>query len=264
MLASSQIGRKQRLRDVVGVLFNRALKVRYRGSVLGILWSALNPLGMALVYMAIFGNTFSKYYGGSDLAYAASVYIGLTIVGFFVGATTQTLPAVVANAGLRNKMRIPFIAFPLSTLAAYGFQQIVASLPVIIIVALIETHDVLHVLLLVIPFVALAMFATGIGLFVSAANVFFRDIPHLYELAMFLLWVTTPVFYPAAIVPARLLHYLAWNPLFSIVESSRALVLTATIPDALTFATAFGEGALTLVLGALAFRAMRPQFMDLI
>jgi ABC-type polysaccharide/polyol phosphate export permease len=257
MLASSQVGRKQRLRDVVGVLFNRALKVRYRGSVLGILWSALNPLGMALVYMAIFGNTFSKYYGGSDLAYAASVYIGLTIVGFFVGATTQTLPAVVANAGL-------FVAFPLSTLAAYGFQQVVASLPVIMVVALIETHDVLHVLLLVIPFVALAMFATGVGLFVSAANVFFRDIPHLYELAMFLLWVATPVFYPAAIVPARLLHYLAWNPLFPIVESARALVLTATIPSVLTFATAFGEGALTLVLGALAFRAMRPQFMDLI
>lgn len=263
MLATSPFGRKQRLRDVVAVLFRRTLKVRYRGSVLGILWSALNPLGMAAVYVAIFGNTWSKYYGGSDFAYGASVYIGLTVVGFFVGGTTQALPALVQNAGLRNKMRIPFVAFPLSTLAAYGFQQIVASLPLIAIVALIQSHNPLHVLLLIVPLAGLAMLATGVSLFISGANVFFRDIPYLYELATFLLWVATPVFYPASIVPARLLQFLALNPLYPIVESMRSLALTATLPSLATLAMGFGEGALVFAFGVLAFRAMRPQFMDL-
>lgn len=264
MIPKAGPGRDGRLRDVVGVLFGRALKVRYRGSVLGVLWSALNPLGMAAVYAAIFGHTFAPYYGGSVVAYGAAVYIGLTIVGFFVGGTTQALPSIVQNGGLLNKMRIPFVAFPLSMLAAYGFQQLVGSVPLLAVLSLLENRDPVHVLLLVIPLTALAMFATGVGLFVSGANVFFRDVPYLYELVTFLLWITTPVFYPAGIVPQALLRILIFNPLFPIVESTRRLVLTTSLSDPSALGLALVESAATLAIGALAFRAMRPRFMDLV
>ena len=264
MLSKARPGRALHLADVVGVLFSRALKTRYRGSVLGILWSALNPLGMAAVYAAIFGRTFAAYYGGSTVAYGAAVYIGLTIVGFFVGGTTQALPSIVQNGGLLNKMRIPFAAFPLSMLGAYGFQQLVGSLPLIAMLSLVENHNPLHLIVLLVPLGALAMFSTGVGLFVSGANVFFRDVPHLYELVTFLLWITTPVFYPAAIVPPQLARILVFNPLFPIVESARRLVLTPALPDASMLGLAVLESAATLLLGVLAFRAMRPRFMDLV
>jgi lipopolysaccharide transport system permease protein len=254
----------RRLLDVTRVLYERTLTARYRGSVLGIVWSAANPLGMAVVYAAIFGHTFAPYYGNSLVRYAASVYIGLALGGFFIGGTSQALMSLVQNAALLNKVKIPFAAFPLSTLAAYGFQQIVGTLPLIVVTSLVVNHDVLHVLALVIPLAGLAMLAIGVGLLVSAADVYFRDVAYLYELATFLLWVATPIFYPVGIVPAPILHLLAFNPLFAILESVRVLVLTNAWPSVQLLGLSFLDGALALVIGVATFRAMRSQFMDLL
>ncbi len=252
----------ERLRDVVGVLFAQNVKIRYRGSVLGIVWSALSPLGMAAVYTAIFGPTFARYYGGSLVLYGAAVYIGLVLIGFFIAATSECSTVLVQNGGLLNKVRIPFEAFPLATVSAHAFQLLAGSVPLLLVLSLVMNHDALHVLLLAVPFAALIMLAAGMGLITSALGVFFRDTPHLYELATFLLWVTTPVFYPAAIVPARLARFLIVNPLYAIVQTSRDLVLTPIMPPAWMFGLALGEGAIVLVAGFAVFHAMRSQFMD--
>jgi len=264
VVLGSRILPDRRFIDVVGVLFARALKTRYRGSVLGVLWSALQPLGMSAVYAAIFGHTFAPYYGGSLITYGAAVYIGLTLAGFFIGGTTQALPSIIANAGLLNKIRIPFAAFPLSIIAAYGFQQVVGSLPLIVLVSLAVNHNLLHVLLLVFPLCSLAMLSVGVGLFVSAACVYFRDVPYMYELTTFFFWVTSPIFYPAQIVPHTILRIVAWNPLFSIIESARVLVLTTMLPSAQSIALSLATSGIVLVAGGLAFRLMRPNFMDLL
>jgi homopolymeric O-antigen transport system permease protein len=252
----------ERLRDVVGVLFAQNVKIRYRGSVLGIVWSALSPLGMAAVYTAIFGPTFARYYGGSHLLYGAAVYIGLVLIGFFIAATSECATVLVQNGGLLNKVRIPFEAFPLATVSAHAFQLLAGSVPLLLVLSLVMNHDPVHVLLLVVPFAALVMLAAGTGLLMSAVGAFFRDTPHLYELATFVLWVTSPIFYPAAIVPARLAHFLVINPLYAIVQSARDLVLTPALPPPWMFGLALGEGALVLVVGVAAFQSMRAHFMD--
>ncbi len=252
----------ERLRDVVGVLFEQNVKVRYRGSALGIAWSALSPLGMAAVYAAIFGPTFARYYDGSILLYGAAVYIGLTLIGFFIAATTECSSVLVQNGGLLNKVRIPFEAFPLATVAAHAFQLLTGSVPLMIVLALVMTRDPLHVLLLVVPLAALVMLTTGVGIFISGVGVFFRDTPNLYELATFLLWVTCPVFYPASIVPARLAHFLVFNPLYVILQTARGLVLDTALPPLWMFGLALAEGALALALGIVAFQRMRSRFMD--
>jgi ABC-type polysaccharide/polyol phosphate export permease len=254
----------RRLLDIVGVLFSRTLKVRYRGSVLGVLWSAANPLCMAIVYAAVFGHTFAPYYGNSILRYIAAVYIGLALAGFFISGTSQALTSIVQNAGLLNKIRVPFEAFPLSTIAAYGFQQAVGTLPIIVVLALVLNHNPLHVLALIVPLAGLTMFAVGVALLVSGAEVYFRDVPHLYDLATFLMWVTSPVFYPAGIVPERIVRILVFNPLFPVLESVRALVLTNSWPPLSMLGLSVLDGALALAIGIAAFRTMRSQFMDLL
>ena len=244
------------------MLFAQNVKLRYRGSALGIAWSALSPLGMAAVYAAIFGQTFARYYDGSVVRYGAAVYTGLTLIGFFIAATTECSTVLVQNGGLLNKVRIPFEAFPLATVSAQGFQVLVGSVPLLVGLSLIVNRDPLRLPLLVVPLLALAMFAVGVGIFVSGVGVFFRDTPHLYELATFLLWVTSPVFYPAAIVPHRLGQFLIFNPLYAILQTARGVVLEPTLPPAWLFALALGEGALALVIGVAAFRLMRGRFMD--
>jgi lipopolysaccharide transport system permease protein len=250
--------------DVIGVLLPRALKHRYRGSALGVLWSALNPLGMAAVYTAVFGKTFAPYFDGSYLRYSIAVYIGLTLAGFFIGGTTQASTSIVQNGALLNKLSIPFEAFPLAALLASAFQHVVASLPIIAVISLFVNRDPLHVLALLIPVAALAMLSTGVALLISATDVFFRDVPYLYELVTFLLWVTSPVFYPAAIVPERLARYLDLNPLFPILESARVLALTRTWPAPSLFWLALLDGAVALALGLFVFRRLQPKFMDLL
>jgi ABC-type polysaccharide/polyol phosphate export permease len=251
-----------RLPDVVGVLFSQNVKLRYRGSALGIVWSALSPLGMAVVYAAIFGQTFARYYDNSAILYGAAVYIGLTLIGFFIAATSECATIIVRNGGLLNKVRIPFEAFPLATVSSHAFQLLAGSVPLLVALALVMNHDLLHVALLILPFAALLMLTAGVGLLISGVGVFFRDTPHLYELVTFVLWVTCPVFYPAAIVPHRLASILIFNPLYTILQTARDLVLTPALPPLWMFALALGEGALALAIGIAAFATMRKRFMD--
>jgi len=250
------------LADTVGVLFQRTLKTRYRGSFLGVLWSAVSPLAMASVYAAIFGHVFAAHYGNSLVRYASAVYIGLAVSQLFIAGTAQALPSIVAGSGLLNKIRIPFEAFPLSTVAAYGFQHLVGTVPVLAALTLIDTGDPLHVIALLVPLAALAMLTVGVALIVSGADVFFRDVPYIYDLATFFILLTSPIFYPASIVAPNVLRILALNPLFQIMEELRILILTRSWPELGSTALTLGEGALVLAVGVAAFAAMRGHFME--
>src|SRR5580700_4576776 len=80
-----------RLREVTFALLARNIRHRYRGSVFGVLWSLANPIAMTAVYAAIFGHAFVPYFGGSLTRYALSVFIGISVVGFFASSTSQAL-----------------------------------------------------------------------------------------------------------------------------------------------------------------------------
>jgi lipopolysaccharide transport system permease protein len=263
VIAKPRASRDHHLYDVIAVLFAQTIKSRYRGSKLGILWSAANPVLMALVYSAILGSQFAHYYG-SIMQYGIAVYIGLALIGFFLSSTTQATASIVQAGGLLNKIRIPFEAFPISTVAAFGFQQVVGTVPIIIAISLISNHSLLHIILLIVPLAGLVMLTFGVALFLSAADVYFRDIPYIYDLVTFMLFVATPVFYPAAALHPDVLRIVSFNPLFSIIESVRTLVLTDTFPNAVQMLLSAGEGAIVLALGYVAFRAMQPKFMDLV
>jgi ABC-type polysaccharide/polyol phosphate export permease len=250
--------------DLLKVLTRRTVRARYRGSTLGIYWSLLNPLLTTIAYTAIFGHVFAKYYNGSLFLYAIEVFVGLTVANFFVGSTAQALQSVVANGDLLNKMRLPMSLFPLSTISAWTFQVVAGSLPFLLVISIVMTHDVWHVLAVPLPFVALVLLSTGVGFITSALFVFFRDVPYMYDLVTFLAWSTTPVFYPASIVPPNIRHILEFNPLYPIVEGARDTVVAGSQLDPWVFAQAIGEGALVAVAGFLMFRALRPRFMDMI
>ena len=190
----------RRFWDLLTVLTDRTLKARYRGSILGVYWSLLNPITMTVVYTAIFGFQFRKYYEGSMLQYALVVFVGLSVFIFFAQSTSQALPSVVINSGLANKIRLPAALFPLSTISAYSVQLAVGTLPVFALITVFATHQPLRLLLLPFPLIGLVLLAAGVSFLVSTAYVFFRDIPHIWELVTFLAWVASPVFYPAEIV----------------------------------------------------------------
>jgi len=255
--------RWMRYRDLVVINAFRSLKVRYRGSILGIYWSLSNPLLMTLVYTAIFGSAFSTYYG-SILNYVLACFAGLAFLNFFSGSTSMALPSIAGNGGLLNKLALPPSIFPVSTIAAATFQLFVGVFPLLAIMAIVTSHDPLNAVALLVPTLAIVLFALGFALAVSALYVYFRDLSYLYELIVFVLWITSPIFYPAALVPAGVRQYLAYNPLAAIIECVRQIVLSGMRPSFHLMGVALLAASIVLAIGASIYASLRKGFMDLI
>lgn len=250
--------------ELLNVLVARNLKVRYRGSFLGVYWSLLNPLIMTGLYTAIFGATFSLYYRNSIPDYMFAAFTGLVVINFFSSSTSQALASVVGNGSLLNKISLPVSIFPLSMIVANVFQFSVGALPLLVIMTLINSKSLVNVLALFLPCLALILVCTGVGFLVSALYVFFRDLPYFYELVIFVFWVSSPVFYPVEIVPAPVRPFLGLNPLLPIIESIRQICLSGTLPNLNLIGSALLSGIIILSLGWAFFHSWRSNFMDLL
>ncbi len=254
----------QHYSELLYVLVVRNLKVRYRGSFLGVYWSLLNPLMMTGLYGAIFGTVFASYYNNSIINYLMAAFTGLAIINFFSASTSQSLASVVGNGALLNKIRLPVSIFPVSTIGANVFQFAVGVLPILEIVTFVKSQSFLNMLALFLPLLALTFVCTGVGFFVSSLYVFFRDLPYFYELVVFVLGISSPVFYPPAIVPEKVKLVLNLNPLSPIIESIRQIALSGTVPDLTLIWGALLTSVLVLVMGWACFHGWRTQFMDLL
>lgn len=250
--------------ELLQVLVMRNLKVRYRGSFLGVYWSLLNPLLMTGVYTAIFGTAFASYYGNSIFNYVLAVFTGLVVINFFSASTTQALWSVVNNGSLLNKISLPVSVFPVSMVAANIFQFAIGIFPLLAIMAFINSRSLVNVFVLLLPLLALILVCTGVSLLASALFVFFRDLPYFYELVVFILWLSSPIFYPAAIVPATVKSLLVLNPLLPVIESIRQISLSGATPDVYLIVHSLLSGMIFLALGLSCFRWWRYSFMDLL
>ena len=250
--------------QLLSVLVPQNLNTRYRGSFLGVYWSLLNPLIMTGLYTAIFGTAFASYFNDSIINYIFAAFTGLLVTNFYTSSTTQALSSIVSNGDLLNKIRLPLPVFPVSMIAANVFQFMVGSFPLLAIVTLINSHNIFYVFLILLPFCALTLVCLGVGLFVSALFVFFRDLGYFYEIACFIMWITSPVFYPVEIVPEKIQPFLSINPLVPIIVSLRQISLDGTAPDLHYLIRGFLSGLVLVTLGWLFFRKVQSYFMDLL
>lgn len=250
--------------ELLHVLVVRNLKVRYRGSLLGVYWSLLNPLIMTGVYTLIFGTAFASYYSNSIVLYMLEAFVGLAAINFFSASTSQALTSIVANGSMMNKIRLPASVFPTSMIAANAFQFAVGTLPLLVLMTLVTSEQLINVVALVIPILALICVSAGVGLLISCLFVFFRDLIHLYELVLFLLLISSPIFYPEAIVPESVRTLLSLNPLFLIIEAFRQIALSGNVPDLYLASHALLSSGIILMVGLLCFQRWRHQFMDLL
>jgi ABC-2 type transport system permease protein/lipopolysaccharide transport system permease protein len=250
--------------QLLSVLVPQNLNTRYRGSFLGVYWSLLNPLIMTGLYTAIFGATFANYYDDSIFNYVSAAFTGLLITNFYNSSTSQALTSIVMNGDLLNKIKLPLPVFPLSMIAANIFQFMVGSFPILAVITLINSGNLLNIIYLFIPIISLVLVCTGIGLFVSALFVFFRDLGYFYEIACFVVWITSPVFYPSEIIPERIQTFVSINPLVPIIEGLRQISLDGTLPDLDFIVKGFISGIIIVSLGWLFFRKMQSSFMDLL
>ncbi len=216
------------------------------------------------MYSAIFGTAFSSYYGGSVTRYIQSAFVAVVLMTFFVQLTSEGLASVVSNGSLLGKLPLNPELFPIASIVANTFQQAITTVPLITVLSAITTHDALRVVLTPFAFLALVALGGGLALALSGIYVFFRDAAYIWGIVSFVFWMTSPVFYPAAIVPSTVRPFLAYNPLALIIGVMRDLVLGTGHINFLPFGQMWIVSLLVLVLGHLLFRAMQKEFIDLL
>jgi ABC-2 type transport system permease protein len=243
-----------RYRDLVGALVSRDLKVRYRRSAIGFLWTMLQPLLMMLVLRTVFSTLFLAKSAEVPQNYEIYVLAGILFWNFFSQSIVASMNSLRGNAQLLQKLPVPKAVFPLATVLSGLVNLVFALLPLFVL--LVVTGHPLSPALLFLPIAILiaALFTLGAGLLLSPLAVFFSDVVELITVLLTLLFYLTPVIYPKDIVPENLRWVVRFNPIRSILEVFRDPIYQGEIPPLSHLTVSIVIALLVLALGAWVFR----------
>ncbi|MCJ7442165.1 MAG: ABC transporter permease [Thermoanaerobaculaceae bacterium] len=266
--AALRLGELWAYRELLYVLVWRDVKVRYKQTALGAAWAILQPLMTAAVFTIFFGRLAGIASDG--LPYPLFSYTGLLVWTFFSQGLSQSSNSVVGSAQLITKVYFPRLVIPIAAVLS-GLVDLAVALPVL--AAMMWYYGIWPgVAVLAMPFLALLALvaATGVGLWLSALNVEYRDVRYVVPFLVQLWLFVTPVIYPANILAPRLqrLGLPAWlwgvNPMAGVVEGFRWAVLDAPTSPGPLIAASTVTGLALLLSGAWYFRRVERSFADVV
>ena len=249
---------------LMGQMIMRDFKVKYKRSVLGIVWSLLYPVLMMAVMALVFSNMFKfKVEGVNYLVYLLS---GLVIFNYFSEASTSAMSSIITNFSLINKVYIPKYIFPLSKCLFVGINFLLTLIPLLIIILFTgsgDTRCVINIYYLLIPysFICMFLFTVGMGFLLSAMTVFLRDILYIYGIIMTIWTYFTPIFYDISMLPTNLQGLFKLNPLYQFITFVRTIILYNEIPSATNFIMCAVFGIGFFIIGALFFKKQQDKFI---
>lgn len=254
---AASIQRLNKYKPLINELVTRDLKVKYRRSFLGYIWSLLNPLMM----MAVMSIVFSYMFRFDIPNYPLYLICGQTLWSFFNESTSMAMTSVLGNGALIRKVYIPKYIFPISRVLS-SFVTMSFSLVAILIVMLVtRVPFTWNMLLIPIPLALLLMFCMGVGMVLAAMAVYFRDVLHLYGVVIMAWMYLTPVFYPVSALPEKAAFFFQFNPMYHYVTFFREVILYGSFPELSIWIGSFGFSALVFTVGLLIFRKLQRNFI---
>ena len=241
-------------------LIVRDFKVKYKPSAPGMLWSLLYPVLMMCVMAVVFRNVFRFSVPG--VSYLSYLMTGLTFFNYFSEASNLAMSSVVANFALLGKVYMPKYIFPLSKCLFVGINFLLTLLPLYAVILLTGTGLCWQHLLLPYVYACLLVFTLGMGLFLSAAAVFLRDLFYIYGIVLTVWTYLTPIMYDVSMIgSAPLIALMKLNPLYQYISFARTIVLFHATPSARQFLLCALSAALVLLGGAAFFRKKQDRFI---
>ena len=248
-----------RFRHLLFLMVKRDFVTRYRRSVLGVLWSLLNPVFTMLIMMMVFQEFFKIEV--PDYEFAVYFLSGHFIFGFFSESTTLAMGSIVSNGGIIKKVYVPKYIFPVSRILSSLINMFFSFIAFMVVFLVMGEPVTWRFLLIPVPIFFLLLFSLGVGMLLSSLSVFFRDLNHIYGVGMTLLMFLTPIFYPVTILPDRVYYLIHLNPLFHFVNYFRALTLSATLPGVWTNVMAIGFALAALGFGMFATMTQQDKYI---
>jgi len=247
-------------------LIKRDFKVKYKRSVLGVMWSILYPLLMMSVMALVFSNIFRFQMEGVN--FLVYLMTGLVVFQFFSEATSGSLTAIIGNFSLINKVYIPKYIFPLAKCLFATLNFALTLIPLFLIILVTGSYETgtncyLNVYYLLLPFImfCLLMFVIGVSYFLSTMTVFLRDVLYIWGIVLTIFQYFTPIFYPIGMLPDWLGNIIRFNPLYVYISSMREIFLFSRPPTNMTLLLGFLFGLTTMIIGMYIFRKKQDKFV---
>jgi lipopolysaccharide transport system permease protein len=256
-----------RNRELIKASARREVLGRYRGSVLGILWSFFNPLFMLAVYTFVFSEVFkARWNAASDskTEFALVLFAGLIVFNLFSECINRAPGLILSNVNYVKKVVFPLEILPCVALVSALFHGLV-SLGVWLL-AYVLFYGLPHATVLYLPLVMLPFFLLIMGLSWAFASlgVFLRDVSQFIGVVTTVLMFLSPIFYPVTALPERYRHLLYLNPLTPVIEQTREVLFWGKPPDFLMLGIYWFATAFIAWLGFAWFQKTRKGFADVL
>lgn len=234
-----------RYRDFLVQLIARNIKTRYKRSVLGILWTMLNPLLM----MTVLTFAFSSVFRFTLEHYAAYALAGLLLWNFFAQATTGAMSELIWGGGFLHRIYVPRAIFAVTALGTGLVNLLLSLIPLFAVMVITGVPIRPTILILPVPIFLTAMFALGVALILSRVASYFADVVEMYQIFLTALMYMTPIIYPKDIIPEHLRWMFNLNPMYHLIEIFRAPLYIGWFAGPKTMAAAAAASIFALVFG---------------
>ncbi len=250
-----------RYRALILALVGRDVKARYRGAVLGFLWTILNPLTLMAVYTLIF----STYMRVAIPSYAIFLLSALLPWTWFSTSVSQGSVAILSGGALLKKVFFPPQVLP-ATVVLSNLVNYLLSLLLLPIFYVVLEHRISPIGLIALPLVLAIQFVLTLGfvVLVAAATVVFRDLQHLVTNLLMLAFFLTPIAYSTDIVPEKYRPLVELNPFAPLMEAYQAIFHEGRIPALAPLGVLLVGGLLFLLLAVLIFERLRDHFVEVV
>lgn len=234
-----------RYRDLLVQLVIRNVKTRYKRSALGVLWTMLNPLLM----MTVLAMVFSSLFRIQTEFYAVYALSGLVAWNFFAQTTSAAMSELLWGGSIMNRIYVPRAVFAASALGTGLVNLFISLVPLVLIMLMTGVPIRIWIIFVPVSIILLAMFAVGVGLFLSTLATYFADVLDMFQIILTTWLYLTPIIYPKEIIPEQYRWLFNLNPMYHLLEVFRAPFYAGWLAGYKTVIAAAAVAVIALLFG---------------
>lgn len=238
----------------------KELRARYKGSVLGFFWTFLNPLLQLVVYSIVFSTVMKVKV--PNYSYTIFLFVGLVPWTFLQASVQQSTTIITTNSNLIKKIYFPRVILPLTVTLTNLVNMLLTFIIVFIALFVFGSHISIWYFLLPLIIIMETLFILALTLFISSLTVYFRDLEHIIGIILMAWIYLTPVIYPSEYIPSSVYKLFRMNPMFSIIESYRDVLLFGRQPDMLGLLYVLMLSIILLIAGYMVFDKLQRRFAE--
>lgn len=255
-------------RQLIYEMTKREVIGRYKGSVLGLAWSLLNPILMLTIYTFVFSVVLKSHWGPATsetkTEFALILFVGMIVFGLFSETINRSPSLILANVNYVKKVVFPLEVLPVINLGVALFHALVGF--GVLIIGLLMVNGSISLMAIYVPIIMLPLvfFTLGASWFIASIGVFVRDVSQTVVILTSLMMFLSPVLYPISAVPEEFQAWIFLNPITFIIEQTRGVLVFEEAPDWFGLSLYFITSMLIMIAGFAWFQKTRRGFADVL